>query len=185
MANRISSLAGHSNAQSFGARAAKLILKQAHDLQLHQIAAWTDSIGEVEKLVVAAIGGTTAPSACRSLQTESGTLMYVAPLIWWLHETTPPQIPEQLGTRLDLSHAYTLIKISGEAASELLNRHLSLDLRPAAFPPNSVASTELHHTNITLHCTATDYQLFIPRSFALSVWELLLQSAKQFGVEVK
>lgn len=67
---------------------------------------------------------------------------------------------------------------------ELLNRHLPLDLREGAFPLGSVASTAFHHVGITVWRSEAGYELFLPRGFAVSLWELLRESAEQFGVEV-
>ena len=64
------------------------------------------------------------------------------------------------------------------------NRHLPLDLRPASFPVGSVASTAFHHVGVTLWRSDDGFELFLPRGFALSLWEMLLESAAQFGGEV-
>jgi len=42
----------------------------------------------------------------------------------------------------------------------------------------------MHHVGVTLWRSTTGYELFIPRGFALSSWEILFDSALQFGVEV-
>ena len=33
--------------------------------------------------------------------------------------------------------------------------------------------------------TQKEFKLFIPRGFALSIWEILLETASQFGYEIK
>jgi len=60
-----------------------------------------------------------------------------------------------------------------------------LDLRDASFPVGSVASTAFHHVGITLYRSEAGYDLFLPRGFALSLWEMLLESAAQFGGEIR
>ena len=60
----------------------------------------------------------------------------------------------------------------------------TLDLRDEAFPVGSVASSVIHHVGVTLWRSAEGYELFIPRGFALTLWEGFLESAEQFGVEV-
>jgi sarcosine oxidase gamma subunit len=47
-----------------------------------------------------------------------------------------------------------------------------------------VAATAFHHVGVTLWRSEAGYELFLPRGFALSLWELLYESAQQFGVEV-
>ena len=79
-----------------------------------------------------------------------------------------------------------LIKISGEKVRLLLNRHLPLDLRDNIFPINSSASSAIHHVSVKLfRINKNDYNLLIPRGFALSIWEILLESASQFGFEIE
>ena len=63
--------------------------------------------------------------------------------------------------------------------------HLPIDLREISFPLNSVASTVFHHCSVTLWRSKNGYELFLPRAFALSLWEVLLESAAQFGYEIK
>ena len=53
-----------------------------------------------------------------------------------------------------------------------------------SFPINSVASSAIHHVSIKIWRTDQGYRLFIPRGFALSIWEILLETASQFGYEV-
>ena len=70
-------------------------------------------------------------------------------------------------------------------STTLLNRHLPIDLRENSFPLNSVASTAFHHCSVTLWRSVEGYELFLPRAFALSLWEILVESASQFGYEIK
>ena len=64
------------------------------------------------------------------------------------------------------------------------DQHFSLDLGEASFPMGSVASSATHHVGVTLWSSAEGYELFMPRGFALSLWEGLVESAQQFGVEI-
>jgi len=115
---------------------------------------------------------------------EHGALLRVEPLKWWLLGADAPALAPEHGASLDLSHSRTHLRISGAQAAALLNRHLPLDLREASFKEGAVASSALHHVSVTLWRSAHHYELFIPRGFALSLWEVLLESAAQFGAEV-
>ena len=95
-------------------------------------------------------------------------------------------MPENIGTSLELSHAFTSIIINGEKSEILLNRHLPLDLRLDNFPINSSASSAIHHVSVKLfRHNNNEFKLFIRRGIALSIWEILLESASQFGYEIK
>jgi len=125
----------------------------------------------------------TSAESAKSTQPESPppALLRIEPLKWWLiGAPLAPDIGPQQGAVLDLSHARTRLRIAGPRAAEFLNRHLPLDLRAAAFPEGAVASSQLHHVGVTLWRSRRGYELFIPRGYALSVWEVLLQTAAQF-----
>ncbi|HAF74482.1 MAG TPA: sarcosine oxidase subunit gamma, partial [Gammaproteobacteria bacterium] len=49
---------------------------------------------------------------------------------------------------------------------------------------NQVASAGIHHVGVTLRRSDAGYELFIPRGFAVSLWELLVETAEQFGLEI-
>ena len=106
------------------------------------------------------------------------------PLKWWILDNNL-SVSEELGTSLDMSHSFTCIHISGNKSALLLNRHLPIDLRKKVFPEKSSASSAIHHVSIKLlKFSANSYYLFIPRGFALSIWEILLETSKQFGYEI-
>ena len=75
--------------------------------------------------------------------TEKYSLWRMEPLKWWLLQKES-NYPSELGTTLDLSHAFTCIIISGDQSTLLLNRHLPIDLRENMFPLASSASSGIH-----------------------------------------
>ena len=111
--------------------------------------------------------------------------MRIEPLKWWLLCSDIPLLSTEESTTLDLSHSFTQIEIIGEKAEVFLNRHLPIDLRKKNFSINSIASSAIHHVSVKLWYSERGYNLFIPRGFSLSIWELLLQTASQFGYEIK
>ena len=106
------------------------------------------------------------------------------PLKWWLFNRGI-EISEEIATTLDMSHAFTGIEIKGDSSKLFLNRHVPIDLRNKNFPDLSSASTAIHHVSVKLFkISSNNYYLYIPRGFALSIWEILLETADQFGYEV-
>ena len=116
---------------------------------------------------------------------ESVAMMRIEPLKWWIISSDVPHFSTDVGTILDLSHSFTQIEISGLRSALFLNRHLPIDLRNKLFPVNSVISSAIHHVSVKLWHSKNGYQLFIPRGFALSLWEIFLKTASQFGYEIK
>ena len=95
-----------------------------------------------------------------------------------------PALAAEEGTTLDLSHSRTHLRVRGREAQTCLNRLVSLDLRPNGCPLDSVMSTALHHVGITIWHSRDGFELFVPRGFALSLWEVLTDTAAQFGAEI-
>lgn len=170
---RVSALAGHYKTGRFEVDGAcGITLTEVPDLYLYQVAAWPDTLADVAQL------------AAKQAETGQGDLLRIEPLKWWLVGCEAAELDAEQGTVLDLSHSRVRVRVAGECAVDLLNRHLPLDLREGAFPVGSVASSAFHHVGVTLWHSEAGYELFLPRGFALSLWELLCESAEQFGVEV-
>ena len=84
---------------------------------------------------------------------------------------------------LDLTGSKVVIRLSGADAARLINRFCAVDL---SCPKGKFLATALHHVPVhILKSSATAYLLFLPRSYAESLAELLYHSALQFGVDVK
>ena len=111
-------------------------------------------------------------------------MLRIEPMKWWLLGVAAPAFDAEQAATLDLSHSRTRLCVTGDDAAEFLNRHFPLDLREASFPVGSVASSATHHVGVTLWRSTEGYELFIPRGFALSLWEGFVESAEQFGAEI-
>ena len=188
MVERISALAGHKPPGHQGHQDdsgnAGVILREPPDLVLHQVAAWRDSIDDVGNALAKLIGVKTIAGPCRATTGINGSMLRIEPMKWWLVGVAAPEFDADRAVTLDLSHSRTRVCVGGENAAEFLNRHFPLDLREASFPVGSVASSATHHVGVTLWRSADGYELFMPRGFALSLWEGLVESAQQFGVEI-
>jgi heterotetrameric sarcosine oxidase gamma subunit len=185
MVDRVSALAGHEAARRFGADGdVSVTLTVVPNLVLHQIAAWPGTLATVGTIAAQHTSVSAAPAPRRAAVGSGGALLRIEPLKWWLFGAAAPALDAEQGATLDVSHSRTHVRIAGLKANTLLNRHLPLDLRDVNFPAGSVASTAFHHVGVTLWRSAEGFELFLPRGFALSLWELLLESAAQFGAEV-
>jgi heterotetrameric sarcosine oxidase gamma subunit len=188
MADRVSALDGHYEPGLYGPESEQgpgVILQQVPNLSLCQVAAWPDTLVEAGACVRQAAGVDRIPGPGRAVVADQAAVLRIEPLKCWLIGVTTPTIDPQTGVSLDLSHSRTRIRISGREAVAFLNRFLPLDLRQGTFAEGSVASSALHHVGVTLWRSSDGYELFIPRGFALSCWEVVLESARQFYVEVR
>ncbi len=193
MANAVSSLhevikPGRYNVS--GNDEAAVIAREIAAFTLIQVAAWPETLASVGRVAAKAAGTSKAPGPRKSLAGKTVRLLRVEPLKWWLlaeaEQALPlPGIQQKNGTVLDLSHSRCWVQFEGESATDLLNRFLPLDLREASFPDGDVANSVMHHADVTLWRDKEIYNLLLPRGFSVSLWELLEESAKQFGLEVQ
>jgi len=161
-----------------------ITFKENKNLYLKQLACWSNTLSKTENFIKQELDLENVPDFNKGFVNEEVSIWRIEPLKWWILKKEL-NLPDELGTNLDLSHAFTCINISGENASLLLNRFLPLDLRSTMFPEFSSASTAIHHVSIKLlKFSENNYKLFIPRGFALSIWEILIESSKQFGYEI-
>ena len=84
---------------------------------------------------------------------------------------------------LDLTGSKVLMRLTGGDAARLLNRFCAVDF---ACHTGKFLATAIHHVPVhILKVSAKAYLLFLPRSYAESLAELLHHAALQFGVDVK
>jgi heterotetrameric sarcosine oxidase gamma subunit len=185
MGERVSALAGDYRVGRHGLPGeVGVALQDRGGLVMHQVAAWPDTIVEVGAIVAGAAGADSAPGPRQASVGSTGTLLRIEPLKWWIIGTTAPTVDPEIGNTLDVSHSRTQVRVSGPQSVQFLNRHMSLDLREASFQVGAVGSTVIHHVGVTLWRSEDGYELFLPRGFALSLWEGFVESAGQFGLEV-
>ena len=185
MVDRVSALAGHNAPGHQGDPGnTGVILHEPADLVLHQVAAWQDSMDEVGKSLAKLIGADAVAGPRQAVTGSKGSMLRIEPMKWWLEGIAAPEFDAEKAMTLDVSHSRTRVRVSGDQAAEFLNRHFPLDLREDSFPVGSVASSNTHHVGCTLWHSQEGYELFMPRGFALSLWEGLVESAQQFGVDI-
>jgi len=190
MVERASSLKGHDTPRRFGLTGPDgpgIRLSERRLASVWLIAGWPDRLARAGAAAAAVAGVEAAPGPGASATGAGGTLLRTEPLKWLLiseAETARPQLKETDGTVVELGHARTVIHVGGPKAGALMARMVPLDLRPAAFPEGSVASTGLHEVGVTILARDGGFDILVLRSYGLSVWRTLIDSAAQFGAEI-
>jgi heterotetrameric sarcosine oxidase gamma subunit len=93
--------------------------------------------------------------------------------------------PGDVAAITDLGHARAVLRVAGPKVRDLLGKLCTLDLESTVFPPGSCAQTQFGHVGVLLYCRAHDgFDIFVPRSFAVSAWESILDAALEFGCRV-
>lgn len=177
MVNRVSALNGQYDI--IGVEDAGVVLEEVPYFSITQVAAWPETLAEVQSMVHQTVE-----------LDETANVLRIEPLKYWVITSGYPigermSIAQDEGTQFEITHSKVWIKVSGSHAEVLLNHFLPLDLRPDTFPVGQVASSALHHVGVTLWKNHHAYNLFIPRSFALSLWQMLCESAEQYGLRMQ
>ena len=185
MVDRVSALATNYTKGYFEVdKKITLTFREIKDLYIKQIAAWPLTIDAIDSKLANLMNTTNAPGFNQSFSKDNKHVLRIEPLKWWIIGDDTIETNSNEGAIIDLSHAFTSIEVRGESAKKFLNRHLPLDFRDDSFPNNYVASSAIHHVSVKVWKINQGYRIFIPRGFALSLWEIFLETAHQFGYEI-
>jgi sarcosine oxidase subunit gamma len=191
-----SALDGHLKPGRYGAAAdpGKLILSERPLGVLMQVGGWRDSFESVaspllQRLGFAGIGDfAMAQSAGEAIAFRTAPerilLNFPSPTAW---EAVAAGIDQAATPTLDLSHARTVVRVSGPAAAGLLARLLPIDFDDAAFGPDRFVQSTLHSVGVLVHRAARPmpcFDIYIPSSYAVTVWDMITHNAVSFGYEV-
>lgn len=80
-----------------------------------------------------------------------------------------------------LSSSRTRIEISGAPARNVLAKCAAIDFHKNEFKAGTFAQTGIHHVPVLIHCVAGEiFNLYVLRTFALSIWDHLTDAALEF-----
>jgi heterotetrameric sarcosine oxidase gamma subunit len=154
--------------------------------RLVQYHAWPDTYAEMAGMVARDCGVAAGPAPGKAMHGAAGSLLRVHPQrVWLLSERSDPSaglmLDPQVGASLDLSHARSIVRVSGEIAEPLLGRFIALDLRPHRLAVDDVAISPLHRVSVVLWRRPNGIDILVPRSFARSTWDLLAETAERLA----
>jgi len=87
---------------------------------------------------------------------------------------------------VNVSGGFTVLRLSGPDANEVLKKSTAYDVHPSNFGPGKVVNTVLGKSQVTMHCLgSTHYEIIIRRSFADYVWHWLQVAAREYGLGIK
>ncbi len=80
-----------------------------------------------------------------------------------------------------LTSSRTRIEISGAPARDVLAKCVAIDFHKSEFKPGTFAMTGIHHVPVLIHCVADEiFQLYVLRTFALSIWDHVTDAALEY-----
>jgi heterotetrameric sarcosine oxidase gamma subunit len=177
-----------------GTGAPSLVLSEQPLGTLIQLSGWRDSFADAAGALLTRLGFAGTGGFETAQEAPAGTAFRVGPERVLLRLTSPVAwhgvaagIDAALSPALDLSHSRTLIAIAGPDVPALLARLLPIDFDAASFPPGRFVQSAIHSVAVLVHRpVAADaaFAVYLPRSYAVSVWDLLTESAAPFGYRV-
>jgi methylglutamate dehydrogenase subunit D len=170
--------------------ATPLRLTEVRGWQLAQLTAFAPARVEFGRTLAAAFGADPPTEYCRGITHGASRLVRLTrDQYWWIgaDDAALPRFASGLspavGAVTFLSAGRVRLRIEGAAAREVLAKGIAIDLHPAEFRVGHSAQTGLHHIGLFLERSGDDaYELFIPRTFAATLSEWLVDAALSFGV---
>jgi len=158
------------------------------------LSTWASGIEALTHAVHSALGSTPPAHTGEATECEAGLLMRSGPLEFLLIGTHAApqrvaelraQIPAEIGSVLDLSHARIRVQLHGAKAVDALGKLYALDFRPAAFPVGRFQLTGHHHIPCVLHrLDGQHFELYFLSTYAYGQIEALMDVALEYGVEL-
>jgi sarcosine oxidase subunit gamma len=170
-----------------------LVIGEVRGWALAQLAVFPGCEAQVAAAIGPLLGADALSARAVAVQCTAAACLYrTAPDAYWVVTPEPTvlsrllaAVPVSAGTVTCLSHSRVRLRIEGPAARAVLACGISVDLHPRSFAVGAFAQTALHHTGVLLErCAPQRYELYVLRTFALSVWEWLLDAAAPWGYEI-
>jgi sarcosine oxidase subunit gamma len=191
-----SALTGHLRLGRFGAAGEPLILSERPLGTLIQLSGWPEGFEGAVRPLLARLGFQGCGSFDRAQLSDKALAFRISPerLLLRLKSAgdwaeVDSGIDQALTPVLDLSHSRTVIRVAGANAAALLARLLPIDFEEQAFGPGRFVQSGIHTVAVLVHRDADEagvraYDIYVPRSFAASTWDLITRTAMPFGYRV-
>ena len=189
---RRSALEGHYRIGRFGARPADspgVVLAECRPPSMVQVN------GAPEPDVLAEALGASDADVAPNRTFDAGGVSYA----WngpgqWLAESDerqPSELVAQTDNALrdhgasttDLSHARSVLRVSGPAATDLLAKLCPIDVEAMRTGDSAVTLAGLINVQV-VKTGEEEFRLYVFRSFGLAMWEMLRDEAAEFGGEI-
>jgi sarcosine oxidase subunit gamma len=194
--HRRSALTGVLEAGTFGRKlegGPGVILRERPNLSITQVAAYGPTAEEAVNVIESLLGVVPPGEPNRSVRAGAAQICWVGPHRWWIIETEQEHradaIARQLGDGAAVTaqgHGRSCIRLAGPSAPTLLSQGCTLDFHPSSFAAGHCAQSSLGHVNALINCLDDEpiFDLFVLRSYAVSLWEWITDAAGEFGYRV-
>jgi len=168
-------------------------LGEVSNTQLLHIAVYPGALARFAAGAAAVLGAALPESPIRNSTAGRHSIFRIAPDQFWVLGAGEPALETQLraaiaadaGCVTSLDGARTHLFVEGPRARDLLGGLVPIDLHPTVFPVSGFAQTGIHHVaGLLLRASEDRYEFFAPRTFAVFIWEVLVDAARPFGYEI-
>jgi len=122
-------------------------------------------------------------------------LRWIAPDEWWLtcsladifdiETSLRQQMGDKACAMVNASGGYTVLRIRGENAQDVMMKSTVYDVHPVNFPAGKVVNTVMAKAQVTITSLGSnDFELIVRRSFADYVWTWLQVASREYGLSV-
>lgn len=194
---RRSALAGILESGEFGAvtsAGAGVTLAERAPLSVVQIETRAGGAAALGKALKKTIGIAPSSEANKSVEKDGTRILGTGTDRWLVLEEESRDLaallrgalPENVAVT-DLGHARTCLRLSGRNARSLLSKGTGIDTHRASFGPETSRMTTLFNCAVLIDCRAADpvYELYVHRSYAVHLFEMLLDGALEYGCRIE
>jgi heterotetrameric sarcosine oxidase gamma subunit len=138
--------------------------------------------------------GMALPSGPRRVSNGVEAFIGVGPGVWLaVFEKAGPLMASKLAASLarlasvaDQTSAYAVLRITGDAAREVLSRGAFIDFDPSVFGPGSAAVTTISHIGVSIWQIddVPTFEIALFRSYADSFWHWLTTTCTALDVQL-
>ncbi|MBA3448993.1 MAG: sarcosine oxidase subunit gamma [Pseudaminobacter sp.] len=170
-----------------------VILSETQPGSIVQLAAWPGEEKALMAVIRETVGLALPDGASGGTATDEKAAFGFAPgkfLVVYQAEgllaTLSAAVTAETGAVTDLSHGRTAIRIAGPKAEWVLAKFFAIDFSLPAFPAGAGRSTVHHDIFAQIQRTgASQFDLYVFRSFARSFWNALCHGSEEVGYEVR
>ncbi|HEX2115318.1 MAG TPA: sarcosine oxidase subunit gamma family protein [Alphaproteobacteria bacterium] len=171
------------------AGAAGVRIAEQRDLSIVQISVFPGAAGDTAALE--AFLGMTLPKPGKSDAAGPRVILWVGPGRWLVVEPGRTNLAAALDRAAqgrvaitDLSHARTVLRLSGPSVRDVIAQGCAIDMHPRAAMPGDCFVTALARHSTVLHIVdAATADVYVYRSFGQDLLEWLLEAAAPYGYE--
>lgn len=187
MADRVSALANLT--ASPAANGAGATLAELRPAAIAQVTAWPGTDKSAAKAIGELFGKAPGPAGT-AVEPGAVTMVTLAPGRYLLFSENDglasalnAALPAKDAAVTDLSHARTMLRLSGKAAADILGKGLAIDLHASVFPAGRAAQSVIHHMDVlVIRREEQVFDLVVLRGFALSLAEWLLDAGLEYEI---